>query len=490
LAAHSTMTALSVLSVASEIFPLVKTGGLADVVGALPGALQPEGVRIVSCVPGYPAVLGKLAGAGIVHSYDDLFGGPARILMGEAAGLAILALDAPHLFDRPGNPYSGPDGQDWPDNAFRFAALGRAAADIGLGSVAAFRPDIVHLHDWQAGMAAAYLRYAGRPRPGLVTTVHNMAFQGHVPAYLLGLLGLPPEAFALDGVEYYGSIGMLKSALLFADRVTTVSPTYAREIQSPDAGMGLEGLLRTRASTLSGILNGIDTDVWDPATDPMLPAHFGAEAMAGRARTRRLLQDRLGLSSVEEAPIFGIVSRLTSQKGLDLVLAALPDIIASGGQIALLGSGETAIESGFRAAIGQYPGKVGCQFGYDEALAHLIQAGSDFILVPSRFEPCGLTQLCALRYGAVPLVARVGGLADSVIDANEMALGSGVATGIQFAPTTQDALDDALRRAFRLYADKPAFRRIQANGMATDVSWATPARRYAALYRTLMASRA
>ncbi len=485
------MSGIAVLSVASEVYPLVKTGGLADVAGALPAALAGEGVAIRTLVPGYPAVMAALAGskassAEVLHAFPDLFGGPARIVAGEAGGLDLLALDAPHLFDRPGSPYLGPDGRDWPDNPLRFAALARAAADIGLGRTTLPRPDVVHAHDWQAALAAAYLHYSGEVRPGTVVTVHNLAFQGQAPAALLGTLGLPPSSWAFDGVEYYGTIGFLKAGLQFADRITTVSPTYALEITGPDAGMGLDGLLRARSAILFGILNGIDTTVWDPASDPSLPAPFDSRRLKGRAASAAALRERLGLDPDPAAPLFGVVSRLSWQKGLDLLHAVLPSLVASGAQLALLGAGEPALEAGFRTAMQAWPGRVGCRIGYDESLAHLIQAGSDALVVPSRFEPCGLTQLCALRYGAVPVVARVGGLADTVIDANDMALAAGVATGIQFSPVERDRLEAALMRAVTLFHDRPTWRRLQRNGMATDVSWRMPARRYADLYRGLL----
>lgn len=480
------MRALAVLSVASEVFPLVKTGGLADVAGALPAALAGEGVAVRTLVPGYPRVMKALEGGKAVHAYETLFGGPARLVTGTAAGLDLIALDAPHLFARDGNPYVGPDGRDWPDNAFRFAALARAAADMGLGRTGLPVPDVVHAHDWQAALAPAYLHYAGGKRPGTVVTVHNLAFQGQFPAELLGPLGLPPHAYAVDGVEYYGTIGYLKAGLQLADRITTVSPTYAAEILEPEAGMGLDGLLRARAGALAGIINGIDIDIWNPATDPLLPAAFDAKRLKGRGKSKAALQQAMRLAAEPGALVLGVVSRLSWQKGLDLLVDALPVLVAEGAQLAVLGSGEPALEQGFAAAQARWSGRIGCRFGYDEALAHLIQAGSDAILVPSRFEPCGLTQLCAMRYGAVPIVARVGGLADTVIDANEMALAAGVATGIHVAPIGRERLEAALRRAAALWNDPPAWRRLQKNGMATDVSWTHPARRYAALYRDLV----
>jgi starch synthase len=479
------MSGLKVLSVASEVFPLIKTGGLADVVGALPAALARENVEIRTLVPGYPRVIDKLAGAEPAHAYDDLFGGPARVLAGAAAGLNLFVIDAPHLYDRPGNPYLGPDGLDWPDNAPRFAALARVAADIGLGAIDAFRPEVVHAHDWQAALAPAYMHYADRPRPGTAITIHNMAFQGQFPSTIFSELGLPPYAFTIDGVEYYGGVGYLKAGLRLSDRITTVSPTYAREILTPEFGMGLDGLLRTRSAVVQGIVNGIDDTVWNPGADAALAQTFSALRIDMRVRNKTALQTKLGLTPEVNRPLFGVISRLSDQKGLDLLLQALPGLVARGGQFALLGSGEPSLEVGFAAAAQARPDSVSCVLRYDEWLAHLIQAGSDFIVVPSRFEPCGLTQLCALRYGAPPIVARVGGLADTVIDANEAATAAGVATGVQFYPPSVDSLTYALNRALEIGRDPAVLRRLRLNGMRSDVSWRGPAKRYAALYRDL-----
>lgn len=477
---------MEVLSVASEAFPLVKTGGLADVVGALPSALRAEGVATRTLLPGYPAVTEALGGdAQIVWQWDNLFGGHAHLLAGTARGLDLFVLDAPHLFARAGNPYVASDGRDWPDNAFRFAALARVGAWLARGLLPSWRPDCVHAHDWQAALLPAYLHYDGAAHVGTVLTVHNLAFQGIFPASLLAPLGLPPEAFSINGVEYFGSIGFLKAGLLFAGRITTVSPTYATEIRTPAEGMALDGLLRGRGGAVSGILNGIDVEIWNPATDPLLSARYEPDRLEVRARNRAELRFRFSLAEDIDGPLFAVVSRLTGQKGMDLLLAVLPALLEVGGQLAVLGAGAAGLEAAFRAAAAMHPGRVGCFIGYDEALAHLVQAGADALLVPSRFEPCGLTQLCALRYGAVPVVARVGGLADTVIDASPMALAAGVATGVQFAPPSAEMLDAAIRRTAALHRKPEVWQRLQRNGMATDVSWRDPARRYAALYREI-----
>ncbi|PPD19132.1 MAG: glycogen synthase GlgA [Methylocystis sp.] len=484
------MSALRALAIASEMAPLVKTGGLADVVGALPHALAAENIELRTLIPGYPEVLDVLHAGETVFEFDDLFGGPAWIHAARHNGLAIYALIAPHLYAREGGLYTGPDGADYPDNAFRFAALAWAGAQIGLGALDGFAPDVVHAHDWQGALAPAYMHYADRPRPATIVSIHNIAFQGQFPKELLQPLRLPPRAFDIDGVEYYGAIGFLKAGLQLADRITTVSPSYAREIETPEFGMGLEGLLRARADRVSGILNGVDEETWDPATDAHLGTRYDHWSLPSRARNKAALQKRLRLRVDPDAFLIGVVSRLSWQKGLDLLLDVLPQLMRGRAQLALLGAGDKTLEEGFAAAEAAHPGRVGVHIGYSEELAHMIQAGVDAFLVPSRFEPCGLTQLYALRYGAVPIVSRVGGLKDTIVDANEMAMQADVATGLQFSPTTADALALALREAERLFEDAETWRKIQVNGMKTDVSWRNPARRYAKLFEDAVAARA
>jgi starch synthase len=482
------MTSIRALSVASEIYPIIKTGGLADVAGALPIALKAEGIETRTLVPGYPAVIAALAMAEDVLRLPQFFGGEARLLGGSCGELDLFVLDAPHLFARAGNPYLGPDGTDWPDNGLRFAALARMAADIGLGAISSFVPDVVHAHDWQAGLAPAYLTYGIGPRPGTVMTIHNLAYQGIFPRELMGVIGLPPESFTLRGVEYYGSISFMKAGLQFADRVTTVSPTYAVEIQGEERGMGLGGLLRERSADLTGILNGIDTAVWDPATDPNIASCYSVDQLQDRAANKAALQARLGLKTLPDACLLGVISRLSWQKGLDLLLESLPTILTGGMQLALLGDGEPDLRARYQAVAEVNRGRIGVFIGYDEGLAHLIQAGADALVVPSRFEPCGLTQLCALRYGAIPIVSRVGGLADTVVDEDE-ATAAGGATGFKFGPVTAENLAAALRRASASFNasfyETSAWRRMQRNGMSTDVSWRNRASQYADLYRRL-----
>jgi starch synthase len=483
------MTPLRVLAVASEIYPLIKTGGLADVVGALPIALRAYGIETRTLVPGYPDVIEALPAAEVLLHWPNFYGGPIRLLGASHQELDLLVFDAPHLFARPGNPYVAQDGKDWPDNGVRFAALSRVAAEIGQGTIPSFVPDIVHAHDWQAGLTPAYLHYANGPRPCTVTTVHNMAYQGRFPHEMLDTFGLPPEAFTIHGVEYYGMISFLKAGLQFADRITTVSPTYAVEIQGDEGGMGLGGLLRERSTVLSGILNGIDTSVWNPETDPHIAARFSAKNLESRVANKAALQRRLGLDLSPDALLLSVISRLSWQKGLDLLLENVPVIVKEGMQFALLGSGDSDLQNRYQAASKANIGRIAVLIGYDEALAHLIQAGADALVVPSRFEPCGLTQLCAMRYGAVPIVSRVGGLADTVIDVEEADIAGGATTGFKFGPGTDETLAVALRRASNSFHDKQVWRKLQLNGMSTDVSWGNRASRYAALYREVVAAR-
>lgn len=479
---------LSVLSVASEAYPLVKTGGLADVVGALPGALAPHDVAMTTLLPGYPA-LGKLGRAKVVHRWPDLLGVEARLLRGEIAGHPLLVLDAPDLFARDGGLYADRGGKDWPDNWRRFAALARAGADLASGAVRGHAFDILHAHDWQAAMATAYLRLAPGPGPVArsIVTIHNMAFQGWFDASIFAYLGLPPHSFTLEGVEYFGGVGFLKAGMEAADAITTVSPTYAHEIRSPAFGMGLEGLVAARHGRVHGIVNGIDPAVWNPATDAALPARFTARTLARRATNRRAVEAEFGIDA-GDGPLFTVISRLTWQKGMDVLAELLDVLVARGGRLALLGSGDAALEAAFLGAAARHPGRIGVRIGYDEALSHRLQGGADAILIPSRFEPCGLTQLYGLAYGCVPVVARTGGLADTVIDANDAALAAGVATGIVHDATTADTLGDAIARAIALFDRPETWATLQRNGMKADFSWGESGRRYAALYAALAAA--
>ncbi|MEC5289008.1 glycogen synthase GlgA [Aurantimonas sp. C2-6-R+9] len=475
----------SVLSVASEVFPLIKTGGLADVAGALPLALAEHSFAVRTLMPGYPDVLKRVGRGKVACRFANLFGGKAEVLAVRHGGLDLLILDAPHLFDRPGGPYVTPAGYDHPDNWARFAALSKAGAAVAQGAIAGFSPDIVHAHDWQAALTPVYLAVSNKPRPRTVVTIHNLAFQGNYPSNIFADLGLPATTWSIEGVEYYGNVGYLKGGLHAADVVTTVSPTYAEEILTPEGGMGLDGLLRGLGDRLVGIVNGIDVEVWDPQTDPAIAKTYSARSPKARSHNKRALEGEFGLRR-DDGPIFAVVSRLTWQKGLDLVADVCDDLVERGIRLVVVGSGDQMIEGQFLAAHARHPDRVGVRIGYDETLSHRVQAGADAILIPSRFEPCGLTQLYGLRYGCIPIVTKVGGLADTVIDANYAAASAGVATGIIFSPPSAPALVEAAERAHRLYDDGKRWRDMQICAMNADVSWRTSARLYADLYRDLI----
>jgi starch synthase len=484
--------ALRVLSVASEAVPLVKTGGLADVAGALPVAVSPHGISMTTLLPGYPAVIAAIGKAKRLHTWDALLGEPARLLSAKIGDTPLLVLDAPGYFGRDGNPYIDAAGKDWGDNWRRFAALGRAAADIASGAVKALSFDVLHAHDWQAAMAIAYLRFApfrSEPRIPTVMTIHNMAFQGWFDPRVFGSLELPGSAWSIDGVETYGGVGFLKSGLQLADMITTVSPTYAGEIVRPEFGMGLEGLVALRGDRVRGIVNGIDTNEWSPETDSALAARYTARTLRKRTANKRALEQHFGLDA-GEGPLFIMVSRLTWQKGADLIPEVLDHLVGNGGRLAVLGSGDAAIVGALQDGAARHPGKVGLQFGYDEALSHRMQGGGDAILVPSRFEPCGLTQLYGLAYGCVPVVSRTGGLADTVIDANPAALGAGVATGVQFDGAHYHGLASAISRTIALFGQAAVWQQIQRNGMAADFSWRRSGAEYALIYQHLAGERA
>jgi starch synthase len=476
---------MRVLHAAAELFPWVKTGGLGDVVAALPPALAALDVDVQLVLPGFAAFLDAFRLEDVARLATPFAAERVRIGLGRlpGSGIAVYLVDHPAFYDRPGNPYAAPDGADWPDNHLRFALLGWAAAALAQGADPAWRPDILHAHDWHAGLAPAYLKAAGAATAS-VFTIHNLAYQGWFPAAAFAELALPSSFFSIDGVEFYGGLSLLKSGIFCADHLTTVSPTYAREIQTPAFGNGLDGLLRSRAAALAGILNGVDPLVWSPENDALLPRRYGIEdAAAGKAAAKAALQRRFGLADEPAGPLFGAVTRLTPQKGLDLLLAALPGLIAAGGNLVLLGSGDRDLESGFAAAAAAYPGRIGVVLGYDEALSHLIIGGADLVVIPSRFEPCGLTQLYALRYGTLPLVRRTGGLADTVVDANAVTLADGSATGFVFDEESAEALLGAIGRAAALYADRGSWQRVMRQAMTRDFSWAAAAREYQALYQ-------
>jgi starch synthase len=484
---------MKLLHVAAEIFPLVKTGGLGDVAAALPAALAEAGAEVRLLLPGLPAILDALQAPRLVCEIGPLFGA-ARIALrfGRLNGgpLDAYVIDAPYLYRRAGTPYLDAAGAEWADNLQRFALLGFVAAHLAAGELDGdWLPDVVHAHDWHAALACACM--AAHPATAVpsVFTVHNLAYQGLFAPADFGLLGLPARFMSAQALEFHGQLSFMKAGLMFADRITTVSPGYAREITTPEFGCGLDGVLRARAGQLSGILNGVDGAVWNPATDKALAARYERAAPGGKARCKAALQRELGLAVEPGTPLFGIVSRLTSQKGLDLVLGALPALLGTGAQLVVQGSGEPALQASFAEAERAHPGRVALRAVYDEAHAQRLNAGCDAIRVPSRVEPCGLTQHNGLAYGSLPVVRRVGGLADTVVDAGAAAVREDRATGFVFDAATPAALAQALLRAVALYRQPEAWRRVMRRAMAADFSWRSAASAYLALYAQVIAAR-
>ncbi len=480
---------LRLLQVSAEIFPLLKTGGLADIAGALPAALDADGCEVRVLLPGFPAIRAGLQHAAPIGQFTLPWGESMQVLSGDlpavpGGGGAVRAyvLHAPGLYDRPGNPYEDSARRPYSDNHRRFAALAWGAARLARDLDPEWAPQIVHAHDWHAGLVPACLKLTAGRRVPCVFTVHNLAYQGIFSADHFGDLGLPPSAFQMDGLEFHGQISYMKAGLFYADKITTVSPTYAREIQKPEQGFGLDGLLRTRRNDLSGILNAVDSAVWNPATDAHIPRHYAVGHLAGKARCKAALQEEAGLVVRKDAPLFTVVSRLTEQKGLNLVLAGIDTIVQGGGQLLVLGSGDPELENAFRHAAQLHKGHVALRVGYDEPFAHRIFAGSDVTLVPSRFEPCGLTQMYGQLYGSLPLVRAVGGLADTVVDADLATLDDGTATGIVFASFSEADYRHAVRRALALYRQPRAWARVRQTGMQQNFSWTQAAQHYRAVY--------
>jgi starch synthase len=473
---------MKVLFATSEIAPWVKTGGLGDVAGSLPPALRAQGIDIRVLAPRYPALTQAFPKAKEIarpHWLGGLLPHTSILETTMADGTPLWLVDYPPYYQREGNPYLGADGHDWPDNHLRFGLLSRVAAWLGSEvSTLDWRPDIVHCNDWQTGLAPVYLRYLRGGQARSIVTVHNLAFQGLFGHSALHELGLPDHAWHIDGVEYYGYLSFLKGALRHADWITTVSPTYAREIQTDAEGMGLAGLLRTHAASLTGILNGIDLAAWNPAADPHLARNYDAAHLAAKAENKAALQREFGLPARDDVPLLGIVSRLTHQKGLDLVPRIAEALFRLPGQIVVLGSGDKTIEASFRRMADHHHDLCAVRIGFDEGLAHRIEAGADIFLMPSRFEPCGLNQMYSLRYGTPPVVRATGGLADTVTDAADAERGN----GFVFDQARPAALLGAIERAVAAWREPRHWRRIQQNGMARDCGWDEPARQYAALY--------
>lgn len=479
---------MHILFVTSEIYPLIKTGGLADVSGALPLALGKLGVDVRVLVPGYPAVMEKLPHVEVVAELPatgDL--GAARLLSAVLPenGLQLLVLECPTLYDRNGGPYLAPNGRDWADNVQRFGLLNQVGALLsGPSSPLDWQPDIVHCNDWQSALIPALLHYTHTPHAKSVLSVHNLAFQGNFDAKWVARLGLPASSYQIDGVEFYGRFSFLKAGLYYADRITTVSRTYAEEIQTAEFGCGLEGLLKTRSADLSGIVNGID-DGWNPAHDGYLERTYCASTLHDKTLNKLALQQELGLQPAADAPLLGLVSRLTYQKGIDLVLDCAHELLRNGVQLAVLGSGEAGLEHHLTHLMHGHRRQVSVVTGYNEQLAHRIIAGSDIFLMPSRFEPCGLSQMYAMAYGTPPVVRHTGGLADTVTDSNADTLRDHRASGFAFAHAETGEFMHAVQRALASYRNPEEWQAIQGNGMHRDFSWQQAAEQYLAVYRSL-----
>jgi starch synthase len=477
---------MQVLFATAEAYPLAKTGGLADVSGALPLALRRLGVDVRLLLPAYPRAYLRVENARIAAKIPPALGvDDATLIAGKFpdADLPVYLIDSPQLFRRNGGLYQDETGKEWPDNPLRFAFLAHVGREIAMGRLGLdFKPDLVHANDWHAGLLPLYLTLERGERPATIFTTHNMAFQGNCPADWLERLGIPPALYSPGGIEFYGHISFLKAGLRYADRVTTVSPTYAREILTPAFGCGMEGVLTERGEDFSGILNGIDENLWNPGADPVLPRPYRETDISGKRVCKAALQAEFGLNIDPETPVFGFVSRLTHQKMADVVLEVLPWLTEQGAQFVVVGEGDPAMEAAFEAARERFAGNVAVIIGYDEPLAHKLQAGCDILLAPARFEPCGLTQLYALRYGTLPIVRRTGGLADTVVDATATSIADRSATGFVFDEPTPADLTEAVNRAQSLYREPLIWRRLQLQAMAQDYSWTSSATQYAALY--------
>jgi len=452
---------MRVLFVTPECTPLAKAGGLGDVSAALPPALRALGLEVDVLLPGYAQVLRQIGDATEVARFSEL-GLDCRVLKSNE----LLVLECAPLYQREGI-YQDPGGQDWPDNALRFGLLSKVAARLDAGY------DVVHCNDWPAALMPVFSQ-----KPSLLT-VHNLAFQGNFERSWLARLGLPAESFSMHQLEFHGRVSFLKGGLVHAGAINTVSPTYAREIQTGEFGCGLDGLLRERHAVLSGILNGIDTDAWNPASDPHLAQPYDASSLDRKASNKRALQRRLNLESSDEL-LIGLVGRLTHQKGIDLVAAAAHELAALPAQLAVLGQGERSLEGALAAAAARHPGRIALATGFDEELAHLIEGGADIFLMPSRFEPCGLNQMYSQRYGTPPVARATGGLVDTIVDGE---------TGFLFDRAEPAALAAAVRRAIAVWREPARWREVQRAGMGRDFSWQAAARQYAQLYSRLATER-
>ncbi len=485
---------LRVLVASSEAHPLIKTGGLADVAASLPAALRQLGCDARLIMPGYPRAMRQLRAA---QTVCELQMPGCRVAVRILAGLhpdhdlPIYLVDAPESFTREGNPYTDLSGRDWGDNAERFLLFCRVVALLAQGLPALkWQPDVLHGNDWQTGLAPALLQETPQ-RPATVFTIHNLAYQGLFDRATYDRIGLPAALWTLSGLEFHQRLSFIKGGIVFSDRVNTVSPTYAAEVRTPRFGCGLDGLLRQIGGRFSGILNGIDYDVWNPASDPLIAHHYDRDQFALKADNKLDLQREFGLPRSEDAFVIGYIGRLVEQKGVDLILAVLPEVLRDPRiQVMIVAAGERPIEQALREFAAQYPRQMGVFIGYDEVRAHRIEAGCDVFLMPSRFEPCGLNQIYSLRYGTVPIVHRTGGLADTVVNSTPETLAQGRATGFLLDELQPQALLATIWQALRLYREEPDnWRRLATTGMAQDFSWEASARQYLRLYADASAER-
>ncbi len=483
---------MKVLFVSSEVFPLIKTGGLADVSGSLPNALQRLGVDIRILMPGYPSVLNQLENlqpVGALHYLPHIDN--AELLLGtiKETGVKVIVIKSPSLYERAGGPYADQNGLDWQDNPVRFGVLSKVAAVLASkhSPFSDWQPDIVHCNDWQTGLAPAYMKLTEHSTAKSVISLHNMAFQGCYSPSWVAPLGLPSAGFSIEGFEYHGQLSFLKAGIFYADAITTVSPRYAKEIQTAAFGFGMEGLLSKRSDEIKGILNGIETEEWNPEHDKYLISNYSSQNLDGKHEVKAALQKQLGLQIDADAPLLGVVSRLTHQKGLDMMVPHLQSLIDQGCQFALLGGGELGLEASFQNIAVHNPGRASVTIGYNEPLSHQIMAGSDMFIMPSRFEPCGLNQLYGLAYGTPPIVNATGGLADSVVDSNHAHIENRTANGFVMVEASADGLIACIRRAIEMYRhDKATWLQIQQTGMSQNLSWDKSAQEYFAVYQGLL----
>lgn len=478
---------MRILFLSSEAHPVIKTGGLGDVASALPSALKNKGEDVKIMLPAYPSVLEKVPWIDEGKDIGKLLGiAPARLRNSEMpdTGVPLILVDCPLFFQRGGDPYLAPNGEDWQDNYLRFAALAKAGAMVAeMPDLMGWHPELIHAHDWQCGLLPAYLPRDRNLRPATVFTIHNIQFQGIFGKEILPSIQIPEDLFCDRGVEFYGKVSFIKAAVAMSDAVTTVSPTYMEEVKKDAmSGWGLDGLLRARSENFHGILNGVDYSKWNPREDNSIPHNYDSGCLHIKPENKIALQAEAGLEQNKDVPLIGIVSRLAEQKGLDLVLPVIQNVVLSGGQIVLLGSGDPGLEKEYLHAAASFPGKVAVRIGYDEGYSHRIQAGADFFLVPSRREPCGLTQMYALSYGTLPIVRRTGGLADTVVDMESEHNDNMQGTGFVFNEATSADLMATIERAFNFYRDKKSFEWAQWRGMQCNFSWENSANSYLELY--------